>query len=490
MDQYQPTPLELAKAADLRALWFPEQAKFFNSTHRRKVGFCTRRAGKTIGSAIAFCATLLEHPTGIMLYVAQTRDMCRLYIWQELKRYATRFDLPFEFNETNLTMRHSRAGGTLVLKGADKEDEIEKWRGPKWQLVILDESGTFGAHLETAVVSSIGPALRDNGGTLILIGTAGRKKEGLFYEASEGMRDIYEVHRWSLVDNIYLSEEAKDLEFIKKEEGLTDEDPRFIREYLGRWATGDSERVFSGFSAERNVFSGKLPSGHDWKYLLGIDFGWADESAVTCVAYSPTHKTIFLIDTWAKKHAYPGDIAQVIENMKAKYGVRRYIGDTGGYGKAIVVQLAKDYGIMIQAAKKQEKLSFVEFMNSEFYAAKIMVHDSQTKLITQFTDVAWNDDRTDVGKHERDDMAFSAVYGWRAARNSGAGKTSIAEKAGENPLLLQARRDKLEVLRRKPLLAEDKEPWYDATNSAGPQDADRNSRPGWWELPQNRRSRS
>lgn len=489
LDKYAPTAAELATANDLRNLWFPQQRKFFESAHRRKVGFCTRRAGKTIGSAIAILVTLLENPTSLVLYLAQTSQMARLYIWQELKRYVSKYNLPFEFNETNLFMTHTRGGGRLVCKGADKADEIEKLRGPKWKLAICDESASFGAFMESMVVEVIGPALRDEAGTLILIGTAGRKKEGLFWKATSGEIDIYEVHSWSLRDNPYLPEEAKDLEYIKKEEGLTDEDPRFIREYLGRWATGDSERVFSGFNSSRNVWAGGLPTGHDWKYLLGCDFGWNDETAISVVAYSPTHPTIFIPETWSKKHAYPSDIAAEIMRLRNKYGVRRYVGDTGGYGKAIVVQLAKDYQIMMQPAKKQEKLSFVEFMNSEFYAGKIQVHQDEKKLIGQFTDTAWNEDRTDVGKHERDDLAFSAVYGWRAARNSGAGKTAYAESEDDklSPSQKQARRDKLETLRRKP----NDDPkqageWYERY-SARTENADRDGRGEWWELPSDRR---
>ncbi len=486
VDKYLPTERELNLAAEIKKTWFPKQAAFFSSPHTRKVGFCTRRAGKTIGAAICILATLLENPSGLVLYVAQTSQMARLYIWAELKKMVNKWDLPFEFNETNLFMKHKRAGGTLLCKGADKADEVEKWRGPKWQLAILDESGTFGAHIENAVVSVIGPALRDNNGTLILIGTAGRKKEGLFYEASSGMRKHYEVHMWSLVDNPYLSDQAKDLEFIREEEGLTEEDPRYIREYLGRWAAAESERVFSGFNAERNVYDHKLPEGHQWKYLLGCDFGWNDARAITVVAYAATHPKIYLVDNWAKRHAYPSDIAQQIEVYKAKYGVRRFIGDTGGYGKAIVVQLARDYGIMMQPAKKQEKLSFVEFMNSEFYSGKIQVHKRCDLLVTQFTDVAWNDDRTDVGKHESDDAAFSAVYGWRAARNSGAGKTAMPEADPTDARILAARREKYDILRK---VEEKKENWYD-TFSGGSKDADRDNGHQWWDIPEDRRRRS
>lgn len=489
LDSYKPTANELGTAQTLRSLWFPQQAAFFESPHKRKLAFCTRRSGKTIGLAIDYDVTLLEHPTALMLYVAQTRDMCRLYIWQELKRYARTYNLPFEFNEQNLTMKHVRGGGMLVLKGCDKEDEIEKWRGPKWLKVGLDEAGTWGAHLENAVISVIGPATRDQDGTIEMLGTAGKKKEGMFYEASTGKRKIWEVHRWSLTDNPYLPAKAKDLAYIREEEGLTEDDPRYIREYLGRWSTGDSERVFSGFTQERNVYDGepwphkadKLKD-HEWKYLLGCDFGFMDECAISVIAYSSTYPQILIPSTWSSRHAFPSDVASHILDYRAAIGVRRYVGDAGGLGKMYVVQLARDYGIMMEPAKKMEKLNFVEFLNSEFRSGKVLIHNSQQKLIAQFNDCAWNADRTDVGKHERDDLAFSAVYGWRAARNSGAGKKEKVDlKDGLTPLQRQAIQDKLNVLRMKPDDPEQRDRWYEAYGGRH-ENVDRNGGEWWSDL--------
>lgn len=460
---YEPTELELAQADIIEKMWFDKQHAFFMSPHTRKVGFCTRRAGKTVGSALCIIRTLLLEPTSTCIYVAQTSKMARLLIWKELRKLVTTLELPFEFNETHLFMKHERAGGTLTCLGADREEEIDKMRGPKYKLAILDEAASFGKHFENMVIEVLGPALRDESGTLILIGTAGRKKEGLFYEASTGKRPIYEVHRWSLTDNTYLRPEARDLERIKEEEGLTDDDPRYIREYLGRWVAADSERVFSGFNYDRNTYVGELPEEHNWKYLLGCDFGWNDETAISLIAYAETSPVIYIPETWARKHALPCHTAAAILNFQVKYGVRRYIGDTGGYGKAITVQLAHDYGIMMQPAKKHEKLSFVEFMNSDFFAGRVKVHQQCKDLIDEFNIVVWNPDRTDVGKRERDDLAFSAVYGWRAARNSGAGKTTFVE---DEPDTAQRRalRDKLAALKdfHKP-----SEKWHERYRAAG-----------------------
>lgn len=456
--KYKPTPRELGIAEELKGKWFEKQANFFNSPSRRRVAFCTRRAGKTIGIAIWFLASMLENPTSLHLYLAQTSGAAKLYLWPELKRLIEEYALPFKTNETDLTIQHKRGLGMLVLKGADKEDEIEKLRGPKWLKVALDEAATFGAYMENLITEVLGAALRDQMGHLIMAGTAGKVKAGIFYEACHGLRKrksdglpVYELHQWSLQDNPYLPDDAKNEDLIIDDEGFSGtDDPRFLREFRGIWAVGESERMFAGFTEEKNTYDGALPSGHDFRFLLGCDFGWNDESAMSTIAYSPTCPTVFVEECWGAKRQYTDDIAAKMLEYKSTYGVRRFVGDTGGYGKNVVVHLARDYHIHVEHAQKREKLDHIAFINSAFQRGDIKIHRIKAaRLIKQLQEVSWNENRTDAGNHERDDLCFSFVYGWRAAKSSGAGLRSLpSNSANTNPLRQHAVREKLNALRK------------------------------------------
>jgi hypothetical protein len=482
-DVSKPTERELAQAAALRNTWFPQQRKFFESTANRRIGFCTRRSGKSVGSVIYFLCTMLEHPKALCLYVAQTSKAARLYVWKELHEYQRMYDLPFEFNENNLWMKHKRGGGTLVLVGADKADEIEKLRGPKWKVAILDESASFGSFMENLILEVIGPALRDENGHLLMIGTAGRKKTGIFYEAAHGLRKrrdgtpVYELHRWSLIDNPYLTDDAKDLDLIMEEEGLSAEDPRFLREYRGIWAAGDSERVFSGYKPETSDYD-ELPPEHVWKHLLGLDFGWDDENAIAVIAYSETSRVIYCRETWARRNAYSDEIADKIFDFRAKYQVHRYIGDVGGYGKAIQMQLARDYQILVQPAKKHEKLAYIEFLNSAFLRGDMLIYRND-KVSRELLEVSWNDDRTDIKNHEKDNRAMALVYGWRYAKFAGAGRRDLPVRDGEDPMKALAIKQKLDVLRKKDD-HEERVKWYLRDSHSGPDGAPNRSLGGPW----------
>jgi hypothetical protein len=423
----------------------------------------------TIGAAKKFLINMLRNPTHSCLYLAQTAKAARLYMWKELKRLQIEHGLPFRFNETNLWMEHERGGGRLVLAGADKADEIEKFRGPNWMLAVLDEAASFGAHIENLIMEVIGPALRDHGGHLIMIGTAGKHKAGVFYEAAHGLRKrkstgepLWELHKWSLVDNPYLDKDARDLDLIMDEEGFSGpEDPRFKREYLGIWDIGDGERMFA-YEPGKNDFDGELPGRHDWRYWAGVDFGWNDDSAICVVAWAPTSRKVYVVETWAAPRQYADDIASRLMELKSRFGITRIVGDCGGYGKGVAMQIQRDYGIYIAQARKTDKLSFVEFVNSAFLRGDIQIKRGD-KLGKQLSEVSWNQTRTNAGNHERDDLVFSMVYVWRAVKDAGAGRKELEQKPTETPAVRREMQDKLETIKNsKPgrFKEEEDKPWY------------------------------
>lgn len=438
-----PSKSELMACERMRGTMFPQQKAFFDDPARRKVGFCTRRAGKSYGIAIDLLASLVAQPDTLFLYMAQTKELVKMYVWAEMKRLTIEYGLPLEFSENHLWIAHKRGMGKIICRGADNEKEVNKLRGPKWGKVYLDESSTFGSWMEALAVEVIGPALRDRNGTLALLGTAGRRKEGLFYEACMGLKKrsngepVYKVHKWSLQDNPFLSEDAKDLDLIMDEEGMTDKDPRFLREYKMTWAAGDSERVWSGFDAKRNcvdVSGGirALPEGHVWQFLLGIDFGYTDESAVAVIGYSTTHTRIYIMETWAKRYAHTDEIFAAILKFKTTYGAKRLIGDVNGQGKIHQATILRDYKTFLEPAKKMEKLQYIEYMNSAFLRSALMVQ-ANDPVIDQFNTVAWDADRKHIGAHEKDDRAMAAMYGWRTAANM-AGKSALKNANVESKL--------------------------------------------------------
>ncbi len=373
---------------------------------RFRVARCTRRAMKTTSAAIKILVTNMLTPRGVSLYVTISTTALRDQIWPILKAYVAEYDLPFEFNETQLRMQHKLSTGRAIFRGASDTSQIDKLRGLKLMLAIFDESGTFGAEMEKLVFSVISPGLRDQGGELLLIGTPGYFPEGLFYEASEGFahRANWVRRRWTLQENPFLTDHAKSMKAIMAEDGLTADDPVFIREWLGQYCLNTKVQMFE-YDPARNGFRGPPPSG--LSYYLGVDFGWTDETAIVALGWNPTSRKMYAVESWAQSEQTSDQVAEHLLDFIARYRPLRIIGDTGGYGKGPAEQIYRDYGIYIEQAKKLEKLNHVEFMNSAFRRADLLVN-LDDKLSYELPRVLWAEDKKDSHNTAKDNRCFVA----------------------------------------------------------------------------------
>lgn len=434
----QPSEADRESIRKLLAACFQEQREFFfdsRSEGRMRVARCTRRAGKTTGAAIKILATLLQDPRSVSLFVAKSTTIVRDQIWPELKKWVAEYDLPFDFNETQLRISHRRSTGRAIFRGASDTSQLDKLRGlgvgGTFVLTILDESGTFGPDMENLVVSIIAPGLRDRAGELLLIGTPSYFPEGLFYEASEGLRANWVRRRWTSQQNTplrKLNPKAVDLAAIREEEGLTEDDPVYIREYLGEYCINTKTQMFE-YDPAKNGFHGAPPE--NLTYYLGVDFGWTDETAVVALGWSHLARKMYAVESWAASEQDADQVAGKLIEFKAKYAPTRIIGDTGGYGKGVAMPIWRNYGIYIEQANKLEKLNHVEFMNSAFRRGDLMVN-LQDGLSAELPKVLWAENKKDAHNKAKDNRAHALLYSWYAA-SVPAGKQKIQQPLSALP---------------------------------------------------------
>ncbi len=454
--ELKPSSRELEIARRIDSELFEKQANFLNSPAPRKLGFCSRRAGKTVGLVREMCRVLLRNPTSFQIYFAQTSLAAKTYCWAKLKEIIRRLDLPFAWNEQDLWIIHKRGEGKLILRGAEDDDNLDKHRGPAYLRLYIDEAGHIRKNIEKIITEVGGPAMRECNGQALMTGTAGDQRTGYFFRACEGTilrksdgLPVWEVHEWDLHDNPHIPPSAKIEANIIDEDGYDGpDDPRFLREYKRIWAVDSDRRMFA-FNPSRNVYNCALDPEHEWQSLLGCDFGWQDQSAIVLVYYSLTHPNVYIAESWAAKHQYTDDIAAKIMEFRARTGVTRYVGDVGGYGKGVQVHLLRDYGIHVAAAKKREKLDHLAFFNSALKRGELMIKHGDG-LITQFPRVEWNSSRTGAANHAKDDRCFAALYAWREAKSSGAASRIRKTKEVEHDTLTQlVIQEKLDVLNAK-----------------------------------------
>lgn len=374
-------PAPKASARRLRFLdeLFGKQRAFIDDPSREKAALCTRRAGKTTLVSSYLLKVAIER-NALCIFIAITRQRAKELIWDELKRLNERYALGAEPNETELSLRFPQ-GGVVRLIGADKPKEVEKRRGDKPALVVVDEAQLFTSYLQTMVEDVFGPGLMDLRGTLCLMGTPGALRVGYWYETTRNEDDAsrafrrhgFSVHEWSVLDNPHMPHAADEIAALKLKKGWDDNHPTFVREWRGVWAD-DVTALFYEFDEARNTYEGE-PLVRGQRYFgLGWDLGHDDDMALFAWTWSDGDPALYEWRSWKRPGVLLSDVAAVVRQWEEDCEVFGYrVADTGGLGKQLVEEMASREGIRFEPAEKREKAAAVKAMNDDFRVGRILI---------------------------------------------------------------------------------------------------------------------
>lgn len=393
---------------------FPAQKSFVESTAKSIAAICTRRAGKTHGSMARLVLDAWKTPNSAALYLALTRKSAKRLLWPKLKEAKAKYNIPLKFNEAELTA-YLPNGSCIILYGADQENLGERLRGDAYSVVVIDEAASFGEHLDYLISDVLQPALMDHQGSIVLIGTPGPILFGPFYEATTDKERGWDVHHWTVYDNVHLPHAKAWVEELKKQKKWDDDNPTYLREYQGIW-TADPDGLVYRYSDEKNKAEG-LPSGVQWSYILGVDLGYEDPFACSVVAFSEDHPVAYIVHTEHHKHQTPSQWGERIKELQREYKIFQTVVDAGALGKAIVHDMNDRFNIAAYPAEKSEKMATIELMNGEYHAERLKVLPGNKEYTDQMRILS----KDKTGKKEDpelpNDICDSSLYAWREARN-------------------------------------------------------------------------
>lgn len=404
----------------------PPQVAFARDPAKRKAALCTRRAGKTTAASRMLLKAALDRPGTISVYITETRKVAKRLLWDELKRCHADHTLGIVFNETDLEARLPN-GSQIWLTGAKDEGEISKLRGPKYALVILDESASFRAHMEKLVREVIGPALMDLGGTLVLTGTPGPRFEGLFYDVTCPTSPKYakgwSLHRWTWRDNPSLPDPENHVRLEMENNGWTHQSPGYLREYEGKWVRLDGELLVNGYSPERNDVNALPAHVTDWHYLLAIDPGARVRTGFVVGAYSPQVPDLYLVHAEGLSHqgtllsVVPDEIAAQAKLLKERFDPERVIMDCGGLGQSFAEEFQQVYGLQVEATDKSQRLTALEFFNGDLRAGRVKVLPQASEMVEEWSTVRADPKTRWAEPGVRIDLLVAGLYLHRSSRH-------------------------------------------------------------------------
>lgn len=320
----------------------PEQRDFVLCDARYIAACIGRGGGKTTGGNVRFLRRMMTTPGAVCIFVAKTRTHAKDILWLDTKelfrKLGFRAGRDIIYNETTLTARLARNGSSLRLIGADSQKDMDGVRGNTYHEVGIDEAAAHPDSLLTYFIREvIGMRLV---GSLWLIGTAGKRPKGIFYEAtrrgaerSRPWKDRAQhpewrgwwSHKWTLDSAIEATKDRPipallEIQQAQREEiaanGYSDDNPIKRREFDAEWAVDDAANVYSyrihlagDEAARRGVPDGtlwnqwnpervgpmaiaKLPDTFDdWIHIIAIDPGFSDPTAINVFSASPTDQT-------------------------------------------------------------------------------------------------------------------------------------------------------------------------------------------------------
>lgn len=404
---------------------FPQQLNFVQDPSKLKALWCTRRASKSFTAGLYMIKECLENPGVNSLFIGLTRLSAKGIIWKDILKVLDRkYDLQCDFNSTELTMTFPN-GSIIWLTGVDAdEDEMDKLLGKKYRIVCLDEASFYTVNLNRLVYGILKPAVADPNqygqrGTICLMGTSSNFTQGLFFDITTGKEAGWSLHTWSAHDNPYVAKQwQEELDDIKTNRPLFMETPLFKQWYLNQWVI-DTEKLVYKFSQDRNLFdkrSEKLNPSM-WTYVLGVDLGYDDDSAFVLCAFHEHEPTLYITQTFNKKHMDITDVANKIKEFQSQFQIAKVIID--GANKQAVEEMKHRHSLALDAADKIGKSDFIEILNAELIQAKIKIQSKCINLINELMGLVWVTDGDKIKFPRAEHPSLSnhlcdaMLYAWR-----------------------------------------------------------------------------
>jgi hypothetical protein len=404
---------------------FDKQLAFVTDPAKFKTAVCSRRAGKSEGCGADLWFTASNHPGVNCLYITLSRKTAKKIIWRILLKLQRKYDPKAKIDNVELTIELTN-GSLIMCSGAKDESEIEKFRGMAFKKVYIDEAQAFKSYLKELISDVIEPALYDYDGSLALIGTPNASCSGVFYDACNKKPgfDGWANHHWTIHDNPHILAKsgktpAQHLSETLKRKGITEADPSFQRESLGKWVY-DGDTLMFKYDAKRNTYK-ELPADCEWHYILGVDIGWNDADALAVLAFSPDVPQVYMVEELIQPRQTISDLATSIKILQSKYTFMKMVIDAGALGKKIQEEIRQRHGIHMEAAEKSRKAEFIELMNDDLRRGMFLTKP-EFQINEDFTKLQWdksNKDRWKEDNYFHSDISDATLYAWRTSKHYG-----------------------------------------------------------------------
>lgn len=389
---------------NLEDILFTKQLEVLHSYEDKNVIVCSRRGGKSYFVAALLLHTAMTTAEDSLFYLGINKTAARRVIWGILTKLIRDYNLDCKVNDHTLTITFPNHT-TITVEGAKDASTIERLRGVKSSLAIIDEAQSIPVGLGITLVQDVVlPFLSDNAGKLFLTGTPDPLCQSVLYKAwkgeEKGWKGFKPFH-WNVTHNEkfprFLSGKSTPEGYLKEvmeATGYTEDSPTFQREYLGLYVKDEGSLVYN-FDYQRDTCE-STPNG-EWYYVLSGDTGFKDSDAIIVVAFSYSSPVAFVVDEFTKDGLSVDEFITVYMEFYEKYNPISSVIDYGGGGLKVIESINQRYHINTKACKKwNPKTIGAAVISTEFQARRLKVLRKCETTISQLESITW------VNKTDRD----------------------------------------------------------------------------------------
>lgn len=342
----------------------PWQKDYFTDNAKRIAMQSGRRSGKTYGNALKAIKHCLEASDLIgsvykprkAVIVGLTKEKVSEQYWHLLKDTITECHIPTSKIDNADLMIYLGNGATIKLAGNNSKAEREKLRGDEYSLIIIDEAQSQQG-LRYLMESIFEPIAYGRDSQIILSGTGALILGSYWQEVTDGDQAAkWRHYHNTMQDNPTIANADEVLRQVLIDKGWTEDEPEYIREYLGQNSYDKTRAIIP----ERKYYD-EVPAGVYDHCIIGTDYGWSDKTSYVPVLVAKDGKC-YVVDEFSSTHLAASEIVakakEIEEYFRTKYKVPNilFIADTSD--QSISADIYRNGIKICNAYKVDEKLQW------------------------------------------------------------------------------------------------------------------------------------
>lgn len=378
----------------------------------RMVALCARKIGKTWWAIYVANKVARARRNAIVRFAFPTKEQGKTIIIPLMEEFQE--TCPPELRWVNREAQDGcwylpHTNARLYLAGSDTTDQIDRLRGPRSDVTLLDEFTFFHCRLRRLITGVLMPQLLASGGNMLCTGTPPESLDHESVQYIEGARKQGRLVKKTIFDNPRLTRD--DLRLICAEahpEGTTEQEiedildgkkkgsPEWRREFLVEMVSDDESRVTPEFDAIKHVGQVEVPS-YCLRYVF-IDPGYAkDYFAATFGVLDFAAQRLGILREYSTRQKPTEEIRADLEGIERELGWH----DSRADGRPHIHRLMegsnpqqrRDFGTYSTQVvpKSPGKGVLVVPLKNALNGGRVMVSPECVNLIAQLEHGVWTD---------------------------------------------------------------------------------------------------